>query len=336
MRVMRNSKAFLVLILSSAGICVGQQNRSASVAAENCHEKMYRGFDSRLTTQIVARFPADVVVGFGSVAGKTIVAYPNRIMDATSNHELASVPHDSTIRELLTSPTGVRLVTNSGIEVPGRDGFEVVDPKGIPGGDRAAQDGTSSMLIAHQEAGQADFRVQTDRGARVPFVAVSGTVQKLSWTRAGMAVIVDDSLYTLAAGDSHLESTTPDPVLAHATDLCMVGPSRAVVMLPNTAVLYDHGRHTILVALSGRCSWDGNSLYLFDKTSGFVWKIDGLQNVGDPTRTATFLGELATRGASDERSFRELARFIGFDQASARTRRPNPCAIQSAAGSPEN
>jgi hypothetical protein len=298
----------------------------------NCHDEVYRGFDTRLDVSVAGKFPVsnEQPVGFLQFNGKFILGYSHRLLATQTLGNAASLPSFKPIRFLLSTPSEVRLVTSDGLQKFGEHGLETAKVDGFDRDAVMAQDATNSTLLAIQNGARSEFSVWTRRGNRVPLFAIGGNLAKISWTSAGFAAIVSDSLFTFDIGETKVDSTLSDVSFKTATDICMVGPSRVVVMYPNTAVLYAHGLRTILAAVSsGRCAWDNHILYLFDNAQGVVWRVELLNEVGDPETTKEFLQRLSAQAKIKndprDRSYRELARFIGIDRASIATGIENPC-----------
>lgn len=326
-------KSFLASVLITSTLAsLTAQSPTSSPASVQCREQLFRGFDSRLKPSLIGRFPTskDAVVGFAVLGGKPAVVFSHRILALESLADITALPSFKALSGILSTPVALRVRTAGGFLRFGESGLEPARQDGLIEGAFIAQDSTPNAVMAVQHGATAEFTVLTPSGTKLPIASISGQLHSVSWTTAGLAAVVGDSLFTFGTGEDKFRSTPPDTAFKTAVGLCMVGPSRAVVIYPHTAVLYDHGLRSILVAINdGRCAFDGKALYLLDTGNGLVWRVDDLAAVGSAASTRDFIRqriEIAkTRGGKSDLAYREVARLIGFDEASTLAGRMNPC-----------
>jgi hypothetical protein len=185
-------------------------------------------------------------------------------------------------------------------------------------------------MAASQDGEEVDFKtINPKSGVETHLFAVSGRLKRLSWNPSGLAAIVDGKLLTFATGDSQAWISPKDAALDDAVDLCMLGPARTIVTLPHLVAVYSKGYRTVLVAMSARCQWDGTLLYLFDEQRAEIWRIKGLQQVGDPQETKEFVARLTEQARISsrrgDRALTELTRLVGSTAASKAARRTITC-----------
>jgi hypothetical protein len=320
----------VLLAASLAG--QSSENPVASNAAASCSAHFFRGFDSRLHARQLARIDTvkDAVTGFALFHGTPVLSYAHRLLLFNQDGTAAAMPSFKPLNGILTSLDQLRMVGADGLLQFGDRTLEASPQPGYIKTARYAQSATRYPLMAVEHGTNTEFSALTNKGETLPLIAIQGQMHAMSWTPSGFAAIVDNTLITLSSNEAKAWVSPPDPALKSTTSLCMVGKSRALVMLPQTAVLYDNGRRTILATVNhGRCAWDGAQLAIFEAGTGILWQIDNLDAAGNPDQTRIFLQQLAATAhssdAAGERAYSELARFVGFDKASALSGHPDPC-----------
>jgi hypothetical protein len=251
-----------------------------------------------------------------------VVAYPHKLV-ATREANSAVVPSLPVIGGLISAKDGkIRIQTGDSIKLLSGGSFRL-DSAFHSNGAFLYGDGTSLFLRANPGPKEVRFDAVRTDGKTLHLFSVPGKFLLASWNELGLATIIDNSLVTWRQGASSVSVMATDPALGKARSACLVGDDKVVVTLRNMVVMYSQGRRTILVGMRARCTWTGTGLFLLDERRGFVWKLSGIEDVGNPQKTEIYIDRLISTAATSESpqessTFLEAARFVGCREASRR------------------
>jgi hypothetical protein len=286
-----------------------------------CSNTVYLGFDSRLKPDLIGRLPPtkEQVQGFEIVRGKPVVVFPDLLVAFRSDKSVSLTP-PATILGITTDATDrVRLQTASGIEVLQDSGFEPDSKLTSTVTGHLSNSGNTVFLETMEQDSQVHLVAMRADGTALPIANIKGELRAVSWNDLGLAVIVNDSLYVWEAGASQLVLLKTDTGFRAARNVCLVGPRRAVVALPNVVVLVTDDTQTPIVGFTARCSWTHGILYLLDERGGLIWTVTGLEQLGtksaDHAYALTLLNQLPSDADENAPRFLEAARILGCEEA---------------------
>ena len=137
-----SSAALLVLVVALFGA------RPIAQTTGSCLDSIYRGFDSRLTVDLVGRAPigTDPIVGFEVVNGRAVVAYPHRVV-GVGDGRLVAQPSLDRISSLAVDSVGtVWIQTSNGVKRIGSERLEIVEALQPKTGRRLQNSGNALFL----------------------------------------------------------------------------------------------------------------------------------------------------------------------------------------------
>jgi hypothetical protein len=294
---------------------------SAQPGPAACSSVAYRGFDSRLDVELVARVDLGgaAVTGFEIAKGRPVIAFERRLL-GIDNGRLVSMPSLERIDALAVDAAG-RLWVQHGKKIRrvSKDKLEAVAE--IADGARLHNSGHVVFLQSASLNGKTRLVVHAGEAGRSlpPLDLEGGKLASVGWNPVGMAAVIGSSLVTWPAGGKKVTRLLDDEGLLSARDVSLVSASRAVVALPNTLALVTERGIAVLALIRARVRWADDALYVLDETWGLVWKISGLERLGtaesDKAHAAKIL-KLVPSGAPDTHpAFLEAARIVGCEGA---------------------
>jgi hypothetical protein len=262
------------------------------------------------------------------VHGRPVVAYSHAVV-ALRDGQLAAVPSaDSIVGMSLIGSDRLHVQIGNRLRTLDSDGFSATGPT-IGAGSSLTSAGASTILESKQTATGVTFAAVPATGRAIPMFGIQGKLRKAAWNGSALIAVVSGTLISWSTGDATATVLSKDAVLEQARDLCSIGPGRAVVALPNTVVLYAHGRRTTLVAMQARCFWDGTTLFLLDQRRSAIWSVEKLGLIGEQSETTSHIQQLSTRAKTargdGDRAFGELVRLVGYAEAARLSGRPERC-----------
>ncbi len=290
-------------------------------AAVPCEAAFYQGFDTRLTAEVIASIPStsDRVVGFEVSSKAAIVAYPHRILAAsttgvavlTSIEEIVGIAVDQN-RELI-------VFTKAGARRIGTERLEPDNKQRVPSG-RLLMNSGSPFFVWTTQDGNNSALFLSRSSKEIPFANLPGKLNAVSVGPQGLAATVGESLYVWDGGAAELLRLATDTGLAQSRDVSLTGPRSAVVALPKAVLLFTPDVQVVLVTMVARCRWSGGALYLLDVNRNVIWIVRGLDLLGTKTQDDDHVRRLITavrNGSSSGPAFLEAARIVGCQQATA-------------------
>ena len=195
-----SSAALLVFIVALFGA------RPIAQTAGSCLDSIYRGFDSRLTVDLVGRAPigTDPIVGFEVVNGRAVVAYPHRVV-GVGDGRLVAQPSLDQISSLAVDSVGtVWIQTSNGVKRIGSERLETVEALQPKAGRRLQNSGSALFLEVEAGKSATEIGFRSPTGAHRPALRFSGRLGASSWNRDGFVAAADDTLIALPAGSRTL------------------------------------------------------------------------------------------------------------------------------------
>jgi hypothetical protein len=297
--------------------------RAAVLLAQDdspCYRQPYRGFDSRLTTEAIGRVPIDAsdVRGFEIVGGRPVVALSHRLVGLDGNQPVFFPSLDAINSLAVDDHEHLWVQTGEKVRRFVGDRMEVV--RTVKNGVTVYDSGHALLAegLSSQGAMQIVLRSPTQERSLPPLVA-EGRLTAMSWNLAGLAAIVDSTLVTWPAGGKSATRLYADEGLASARDVCLLSPTRAIVALQNFVVLIDKGSPLVLAIMPARVRQVDGVVYLLDQRGGIVWKISGIDQVGDRDHDRAYAARLLTHlpkgRPENDLAFLEAARIVGCEGA---------------------
>jgi hypothetical protein len=291
----------------------------ASQTAVPCGGKIFTGFDTRLSVEIVGRVPpssTDRLVGLESDGQQVFVATEHRLMmlqagkpAAAANlpEPLVGIAVDEHGNLFLQFAHSVRVVPR----LKGAAAQTISVENGLGPLRGSATNGFLEVTRTPDRA-RLSIRRTTDLAA-FPIADVAGGLGPVSWTPAGLAAVVDNSIVRLSRRDERLTVLDEDTGFAHAGDIALLPDGRAVVALAHVLLLTDGRSRLVIAGADAAVRASGTAVIVFDKNSGFVWRVTGLDRVGVPALDLRHAEELLKqwRQSGDDRVGLEAARIAG-------------------------
>ena len=287
----------------------------------SCSTTVYLGFDSRLKPDLVGRLPAtkEQVQGFEIVRGKPLVAFPHLLLAFGSDKSVSFTPPDTIVGLTADSTDHIRLQTANGVQMLKESGFEPDTRLTSTVEGHLSNSGNSVFLDTSEKESQVHLVARRDDGTALPVANVKGTLHAISWDELGLAAVIDNSLFVWEIGGPEFVRLKGDVGLQLARSVCLVGPRRAVVTLPNVVVLVTEDAQTPIAGFTARCAWAHSILYLLDERGGLIWSVTGLEQLGkrsaDQAYAMKLLGELPANADENAPRFLEAARILGCEEA---------------------
>jgi len=287
-------------------------------AAVPCGGRIFTGFDTRLSVEIVGRVPpspTDRFVGLESDGQQVFVATEHRLMMLQAGKPAAA----STLPEPLV---GMAVDEHGNLFLQFAHSVRVVPRSKGATATIAAENGlgplrgsaTNGFLEVTRTANRARLSIRrTTDLAAFPIADVAGRLGPVSWTPAGLAAVVDNSVVRLSRRDERLTVLDEDTGFAHAGDIALLPDGRAIVALEHVLLLTDGRSRLVIAGAHAAVRASGPAVIVFDKNSGFVWRVSGLDKVGVPALDMRHAEELLRqwRQSGDERVGLEAARIAG-------------------------
>jgi hypothetical protein len=287
----------------------------------SCSRSVYLGFDSRLKPELIGRFPPtkEGVEGFEIVRGKPLVAFPHLLLAYRSDKAVSVIPSDTVLGVTVDAAGHIRLQTGHGIQLLNNAGFEPDTKLSSAVTGQLSNSGNKVFLDATMKDSMVHLVARREDGAALPVANMKGNLRAVSWDEIGLAAVINDSLYVWEAGASQLIRLKSDMSFRAARSVCLVGPERAVVALPNVVVLVTEDAQTPIVGITARCDWAQDALYLLDERAGLIWTVTGLEQLGkksvDQSYALALLSKLPANVDEKNPRFLEAARILGCEAA---------------------
>lgn len=294
---------------------------AAQSAPGDCSSLSFRGFDSRLDVELVARVDlgGSQVTGFEVAGGRPVIAFERRLL-GIDNGRLMSMPSLERIDGLAADANG-RLWVQHGTRVR-RVGKERVEAAGELAPDRRLHNSGHALFM---QSAALDGRTRlvvhglTEEAVLPPVDLEGGKLVTLSWSQAGMAAVVGGSLVAWPAGARSVTRLLEDEGLRAARDVALVAPGRSVVALPDTLALVTDRGIAVLALIRARVRWSDNALFVLDESWGAVWKVSGLDRLGtvdgDKAHASAILKQLPPGAPETHLGFLQAARIVGCEGA---------------------
>jgi hypothetical protein len=143
-----------------------------------------------------------------------------------------------------------------------------------------------------------------------------------SWNKAGLSAVVGNSLYLWEPGAKSVVRLLTDSGLSGARDVVAVGKNRAVIALKSTLVLVSPETITVLGTLpKSRCRFYNGELYVLQESTGVIWSLRGVEDLGTKQADQTFARSLLKQGESqpgkNPAQSLEAARILGCKETEA-------------------
>jgi hypothetical protein len=297
--------------------------RPAALTAQDpspCYRQPYRGFDSRLTAEAIGLAPLDArdVRGFEIVSGRPVVALSHRLIGLDGNQPVFFPSLD--VIDGIAVDDRDHLWVQTGESVRRFVGERLESVRALRAGVVVHDSGHALLAESSTspEATQIVLRSPEQRRSLPPLVA-EGRLTAMSWNQAGLAAIVDSTLITWPAGAKSATRLYADVGLANARDVCLLSPTRAIIALQHVVVLIDKGTVLVLAVMPARVRQVDGIVYLLEPRSGIVWRISGIDKVGDRDGDRAHATRLLTQLPKDrpenDLAFLEAARIVGCEGA---------------------
>ena len=319
--MIRTRNSTRLLVAAACAFTIAPAGASAQPAFAACSSVAYRGFDSRLDVELVARvdLTGATVTGFEIAGARPVIAFERRLLGIDSGR-LVSMPSLDKIDALAADAAG-RLWVQHGTKIR-RVGKEKVEIAGeIASGVRLHNSGHALFLQTASLNDGARLVVHDGvSGRTLPAIDLQGgKLASVGWNPVGLAAVVGTTLVAWPAGAGKVSRLLEDAGLQSARDVTLVSASRAVVALPSTlALVTEHGT-AVLALIRARVRWADNALFVLDETWGAVWKVSGLERLGTAERDkahAARILKLVPAGAPETHpALLEAARIVGCDGA---------------------
>jgi hypothetical protein len=289
------------------------------MAPASCLDSQYIGFDSRVSARLLGRLPftGAAVAGFGVAGGHPVVLFSDRLL----------IFESATPREIALPYTATSLSVDSHerIRVQHGDAVDLVTANGVipdstfHSGGRLFGSGRPVLMDVYEEHGVQKFLLQRSKDDAFGLAGARGALRCAFWGEAGMAAVVEQSLYVWGDESKELKRLAIDKGLGNARGVCLVAPGRAVVALPRTIVVVSDEDQIVLAGMTARCDARNGTLYLLDERTGEIWSVDGVSKMGSFRDDEQFARSLISNlkpGAGEEApALLEAARIIGCDLA---------------------
>ena len=270
MRVSAASACMMLLQLAALGACVDSQ---------------YIGFDSRLTTRLIARFPPteSALVDFHMVSGRPVVLLKDRLL----LYGGAAVPREIPVTAasageafgLSVDQAGkVRLQRGGDVYIITADSLSR-DPGFLPEG-KLFGSGKPVLLEARKSGRFENLTFNRGSGDTFPIASLEGDLRAAFWGSAGMAAVVGKSLFVWSENSEDLNRLALDTGLERARGVCLTAAGQAVVTLLDSVALVTAEDQIMIVGMRARCDASQGRLYLADDRSGEIWEVSGLEKLG--------------------------------------------------------
>jgi len=301
-----------------------QRTSSAQTTVVPCDGQIYRGFDSRLTGEILARIPeatkdfvgleADGQQVFVASRDSVYVVDHGKVAVSRSTEPILAIAVDRQGDLLIQSQQTIRVIPR-----PPAKPFSA-PVKAVTG--RITGSGADSFLEIREGA---DHRTQLmiRRAADfepLQFVTLEGNLGPLNWGPNGMAVILDGGIMVTREKDSSLAGVDRDTGFADATGIVPLPDGRVIVALKSFLVMTGGTGRLILAAISASVRSSGTTLIVFDRRTGFLWRVSGFESVGEAAADRRHADDLLTewKKTGNRESALEAARILGCDVLSTR------------------
>lgn len=310
---MRRTACCLPLLLLVGSVSLSSQ----TTTAVPCNGKVYRGFDSRLTGELLARIPEATKDFVGlEVDGKQVFVAARDAVYAVDAGKVAVTRSDEPLQGIAMDRQGDLLVqSRQTIRIIPRSPGKPFSAPGESITGRIVASGADSFLeirdeadnrtrlIAHRASDFAPFQLATLQGVRGP----------IAWTPTGMAAILDSGVMVMALKDSSLVGVDRDRAFGDATGITQLPDGRIIVALKNLLLITGKEGRLVLAAIHGAVRPAGSSAIVFDRSSGYLWQVSGLDKVGNTAADRRHADDLLSRWkkSGDVQSGLEAARILG-------------------------
>lgn len=311
----------LTRLFLAACMVAAAADASAQPAPAACSSVAYRGFDSRLDVELVARVDLSdaTVKGFEIAAGRPVIAFERRLV-GIDNGRLVSMPSLEKIDALAVDATGQLWVQHgTKIRRVAKDKIESV--RQIASGVRLHNSGHVMFVQSTSMNDGTRLVVHTGdwRRSLPPIEIKGGKLASIGWNHVGLATVVGSSLVTWPAGAAKATRLLEDDGLQSAHDVTLASANRAVVALPNTLAMVTEKGFAVLALIRARVRWSDEALFVLDEGSGGVWKVTGLDRLGtaetDKAHAARIMKLVPADAPETHPAFLEAARIVGCDGA---------------------
>lgn len=285
-------------------------------AAVPCGGRLYRGFDSRLTGELLARIPEATKDFVGlEVDGAQVFLAASDALYTVDAGKIAVTRSTEPITAIAVDRQGDLLVqTQQTIRLIPRPPAK---PFSVPAGHlvgRIVGSGAESFIEVRDEGGDRTLIVRRPNDfAPFPLVRLRGAKGPLAWTSTGATAIMNGSIVTMAVTDGRLAGADGERAFSDATDVAQLPDGRVVVALEHLLVLTGPTGRLVLAMIHAAARPAGQSLIVFDRDQGLLWRVSGLEQVGDVTadqrHAETLLAEW--RRTRDLQVGLEAARILG-------------------------
>jgi hypothetical protein len=308
-----------VLVASTVIVASAAKDPTSST----CSSVAYRGFDSRLNVELLARvnLRGSPVTGFEVADGRPVIALERRLVGVDGSR-VVSMPSIDRIDRMAVDASGAVWV-QSGTNVRRLSKKRLEQVRSVEDGTRLYNSGNVAFLQTQRRDGATLLNIVSSdaRQGLPPFRIEGEDVSSATWNSVGLAAAAGDTLIAWPAGSPKVIRLRRDDGLRSARDVSLVAPDRAVVALPGTLALVTDRGVAVLALMHARVRWANNALYVLDQTLGLVWKISGVERLGsaesDNAHVMSILKQLP-RGASEtDTRFLEAARIVGCQGARA-------------------
>jgi hypothetical protein len=306
----------------SLSVCLLSLLSAASAAYQQttpvpCGGQVYKGFDSRLTGELLTRIPeatkdfvgleVDGKQVFIATATGVFMISDGKVARTRSSEPLDAIAVDGQGDLLMQSRRTIRIlprVSGKAFSVPGETIAGRIIGSGADSFLETRRDATGrTELIARRTSDFAGFQLLT----------LQGDVGPLAWTPAGLAAIVDGGIVTMDRKDAGVGAIDRDRGYTEATGISRLSDGRVVVSLKNLLMLTTGTTRLVLAAIHGATRAADSSLVVFDRETGYVWRVTGLEKVGDAAADKRHAEQLLSQWKQnrDTKAGLEAARILG-------------------------
>jgi len=284
-----------------------------------CDDSHYIGFDSRVSARLLARLPVtrELVTGFAVAGDRPIVLLRDRLLIYGSGlPSEVRLPYTATG---LSVDAGGRLrVQHGGAVDLLSDGVLRPDTSVNPAG-RLFGSNMPVLLDAFGEEGVQKFVFLRPGADSFGLAGAHGELRAAFWGDAGMAAVVEQSLYVWEDGSKQFVRLAMDRGLARAQSVCLVTAGHAVVALLGILVVVTGEDQIVLAGMAARCDAHNGILYAIDERTGEIWSVAGIEKMGnfheDERHARSLILGMPANAGENAPAFLEAARIIGCDRA---------------------
>lgn len=315
------SRPAIIAVLTLSAVVVASAAKDPTPSP--CSSVAYRGFDSRLNVELLARvnLHGSPVTGFEVADGKPVIAFERRLVGVDGSR-LFSMPSIDRIDSMAVDASGgVWVQSGTSVRRLSQERLERV--RTVETGTRLHNSGNVAFLQSQRRDGATLLSiVSSDARHRLPPFRIEGEdVSSAAWNSVGLAAVAGDTLIAWPAGSQKVIRLRLDEGLRSTRDVSLVAPDRAVVALPGTLALVTDRGVAVLALIRARLRWSNNALYVLDEKVGLLWKVSGLEKLGtadgDKAHARAILTQLPAGASEADSRFLESARIVGCDGARA-------------------